>query len=69
MAEMDIERLLDAIRMQESRGDQTAVSPAGARTAYGIMPSTAAKPGYGVQPRDIGMLAGDEGASRDFSRD
>jgi len=44
------------------------VSPAGARTAYGIMPSTAARPGYGMYGSNINDLAGDEGASRDFSR-
>jgi hypothetical protein len=69
MSMFDLEKLLNAIRWQESRGDQSAVSPAGARTAYGIMPDTARQPGFGVQPQDIGMLSGNEDASRDFSRD
>jgi len=66
---LDLEKLLDAIRMQESGGNQNAVSPAGARTAYGIMPATAADPGYGVKPADINALTKDETAARNFSRD
>lgn len=70
LGDLDLERLLDALKWQESgRLGQKAVSPKGARTAYGIMPATAADPGYGVQPRNIGMLVSDENAARDFSRD
>lgn len=65
---MDLEQLLDALRMQESGGDPTAVSPAGARGPYQIMPKTGAQPGFGVAPIPAGMLE-NEGESRRFARD
>ena len=47
----DIDRLLDALRLQESGGNNNAVSRAGARGAYQFMPSTWKDPGYGVTPQ------------------
>ena len=65
----DLDRLLDAIRLQESGSlGQMAVSPKGARTAYGIMPTTAADPGYGLQGTDINSLVADEAKAREFSK-
>jgi len=42
--------LLDSLMQVESGGNPNAVSPAGARGPYQIMPATAANPGYGVTP-------------------
>lgn len=44
------EKLLDAVRWVESRGDPNAVSSTGAQGAYQVLPSTAAAPGFGVPP-------------------
>jgi hypothetical protein len=44
------ESAMDAIKRVESSGDINAVSPAGARGPYQIMPETAANPGYGTAP-------------------
>lgn len=41
MASIDIEKLLDAIRMKESGGNPRAVSPKGAKGAYQFTPETA----------------------------
>ncbi len=42
--------IMSAISKVESNDNPNAVSPAGAFSQYGIMPATAAKPGFGVQP-------------------
>jgi hypothetical protein len=42
--------IMPAIAQVESGNNPDAVSPAGAFSAYGIMPATAADPGYGVTP-------------------
>lgn len=44
--------LLDSLRMVESGGDNSAISPAGAIGEYQWMPDSAANPGYGVAPFD-----------------
>jgi hypothetical protein len=48
LGDFDLERLLDALRWQESRGNNNAVSPAGAKGAYQFMKPTWEDPGYGV---------------------
>ena len=48
---MDINRLLDALRHVESRGNRFAVSPKGARGPYQFMPKTARE--YGLQGNDV----------------
>lgn len=42
--------IMSAIAQVESGNNPDAVSPKGAFSAYGIMPATAADPGYGVTP-------------------
>jgi len=42
--------IMSGISQVESGNNPDAVSPAGAFTEYGIMPATAADPGYGVTP-------------------
>ena len=71
---LDLERLLDAIKYQESRsklypdgGDPNATSEAGAQGPYQIMPKTAAQPGFGVNPIAPGDMR-DETKSREFAR-
>jgi hypothetical protein len=76
MAMFDLERLLDAIRWQESRGNPNAVSPKGARGPYQIMDFNTAEaiggsgkiPIGGATPIPRGMLE-DEDASRQFARE
>jgi hypothetical protein len=76
MAMFDLERLLDAIRWQESRGNPKAVSPKGARGPYQIMDFNTAEaiggsgkiPIGGATPIPRGMLE-DEDASRQFARE
>jgi hypothetical protein len=76
MAMFDLERLLDAIRWQESRGNPNAVSPAGARGPYQIMDFNTAEaiggsgkvPIGGATPIPRGMLE-DEDRSRQFARE
>ena len=59
--------LLDALAVVESGNNPNAVSPAGARGIYQIMPATAAEPGYGVTPITLqGVL--DPTTSREFAR-
>lgn len=48
---MDINKLLDALRHVESRGNRFAVSPKGARGPYQFMPKTARE--YGLQGNDV----------------
>jgi hypothetical protein len=74
MSTFDIDKLLDAIRWQESRGDPNAVSPAGAKGPYQIMDFNTAEaigdsgkvPIGGAQPIPRGMLT-DEARSRQFA--
>ena len=49
----DLERLLEALAYVESGNNPDAVSPAGARGKFQIMPDTAGDPGYGVTPIDL----------------
>jgi hypothetical protein len=56
LGEYDLERLLDALRMQESGGNNSAVSPKGARGAYQFMPATWENPGYGLPDRAGGTF-------------
>ena len=61
------ESVLDAVLGVESGGNFNAVSPAGARGGYQIMPATAADPGYGVtaiSPEEVL----DPMKSREFAR-
>lgn len=51
LGKYNIERLLDALGMQESGGNNAAVSPAGARGVYQFMRPTWEDPGYGVPAR------------------
>lgn len=51
LGEYDLDRLLDALRMQESGGNNNAVSPKGARGEYQFMEPTWRDPGYGVPAR------------------
>lgn len=60
--------LLDSLKMVESGGDPNALSEAGARGAYQIMPSTAQKPGMGVTPLAVEDL-NDPTKSRRFAQD
>lgn len=62
-----MDRLLDSLRMVESGGNPNAVSPAGARGAYQIMPATARDPGYGVSPIDLETATEEE--QREFVRE
>jgi len=49
----DMDRVLDAVRMTESRGGKhLGPSTAGALGEYQFMPATAANPGYGIKPFD-----------------
>jgi hypothetical protein len=76
MSMFDIEKLLDAIRWQESRGNPNAVSPAGARGPYQIMDFNTEEaiggsgkiPIGGATPIPRGMLV-DEDRSRQFARE
>lgn len=52
-SDLDLERLLDAIRIVESRGNPLARSRKGARGAYQIMPNTGRQPGYGIPSIDV----------------
>lgn len=61
------EALLDRIRMIESGGDDYAVSPAGARGPFQIMPATGADPGYGVAPIS-GPAVNDPTKAREWAR-
>ena len=61
------DNVLDALLMTESGGDFNAVSPAGARGGYQIMPATAANPGYGVTPISSEDVL-DPMKSREFAR-
>jgi len=63
---VNMDSLLDALMIAESGGDPRAVSSAGAEGAYQIMPSTAAQPGFGVQPMEGSRF--DPEASRKFAR-
>ena len=65
-SDIDMDNLLDALMIAESGGDPRAVSRAGAEGAYQIMPSTAAQPGFGVQPMEGSRF--DPEASRKFAR-
>jgi hypothetical protein len=65
---MDIERLLDALRWQESGGNANAVSPKGAIGPYQIMPKTGGDPGFGVRGINKDMMT-NEAESRRFAKD
>ncbi len=65
-SDIDMDNLLDALMIAESGGNPRAVSAAGAEGAYQIMPSTAAQPGFGVQPMEGSRF--DPEASRKFAR-
>ncbi len=62
---IDMERLLNAVAFVESRNDPDAVSPAGARGTYQIMPATARQPGFGVP--SINLDTASEGQQRQFA--
>ena len=62
----EMERLLDALMMAESGGDPTRVGDAGEEGAFQILPSTAAKPGFGVPPMEGDRF--DLEDSRNFAR-
>ena len=59
--------VLDAVLGVESNGNFNAVSPAGARGGYQIMPATAANPGYGVTALSPEEVL-DPMKSREFAR-
>ena len=61
------ESVLDAVLGVESNGNFNAVSPAGARGGYQIMPATAANPGYGVTALSPEEVL-DPMKSREFAR-
>jgi len=61
--------LLEASILQESSGNPSAVSPKGAIGLGQILPSTAAKPGYGVTPFDPSKPLDDPGESIRFMAD
>jgi soluble lytic murein transglycosylase-like protein len=51
--------------MAESGGNPNAVSPAGARGRFQVMPSTARDPGFGIRPSD-GSPQDDERVGREY---
>jgi hypothetical protein len=50
LQEISPDQYVEAVRMVESGGDQTAVSPVGAIGSMQVMPATADNPGFGLKP-------------------
>ena len=72
MSPFDNPGMMEAIAMQESsnrhtdENGQMITSPAGAVGKYQIMPSTAAQPGFGLEPLDLATAT--EAEHEEFSR-